>query len=87
MTTGVWTFKAQPVDPTAPPTPQGPAERSLSDGASKIVADLRLRPDTGRLCGDGDSEAFRDAMREARMTVRNAVREARRAARDAYRNW
>jgi len=49
---------------TAPPTSQAPAERSLSDGASKIVAALRLRPDTGRLCGDGDSEAFRDAMRE-----------------------
>jgi hypothetical protein len=44
--------------------PQAPAERSLSDGASKIVAALRLRRDIGRLCGDGDGEAFRDAMRE-----------------------
>jgi hypothetical protein len=46
----------------APPTPQAPAAGSLSDGASKIVAALRLRPDIDRLCGDG--EAFRDAMRE-----------------------
>ena len=43
--------------------PQAPAEGSLSDGASKIVAALRLRPDIDRLCGGG--EAFRDAMREA----------------------
>jgi hypothetical protein len=49
---------------TAHPMPQAPAERSLSDGASKIVAALRLRRDIGRLCGDGDGEAFRDAMRE-----------------------
>jgi hypothetical protein len=47
----------------APPVPQAPAEGSLSDGASKIVAALRLRPDIDRLCGGG--EAFRDAMREA----------------------
>jgi hypothetical protein len=49
---------------TAQPAPQAPAERSLSDGASKIVAALRLRPDSTRLCGDGGGEAFRGAMQE-----------------------
>ena len=46
---------------------QAPAEGSLSDGALKIVAALRLRPDIDTLCGGG--EAFRDAMREAVMTL------------------
>lgn len=47
---------------TAPPVSQAAAERSLSDGASKIVAALRLRPDVERLCDGG--EGFRDAMRD-----------------------
>ena len=47
----------------APPVPRAPAEGSLSDGATKIVAALRARPDIGRLCSGG--EDFRDAMREA----------------------
>jgi hypothetical protein len=49
----------------AQPMPQSPAESPLSDGSSKIVAALRLSPDIDRLCGEGDSEAFRDAMRNA----------------------
>ena len=49
---------------TAHPMPLAPTERSLSAGASKIVAALRLHPNIDRLCGDGDGEAFRDAMRE-----------------------
>ena len=47
----------------APPVPQAPAEGSLSDGASKIVAALRSRPDIDRICGGG--EVFRGAMRVA----------------------
>lgn len=47
----------------AQPMPQAPAERSLSDGASKIVAALRLRPDIDRICGGG--EALYLPMREA----------------------
>lgn len=50
---------------TAQPMSQAPAGKSLSDGAAKIVAALRLRPDIDRLCGDADGEAFHDAMREA----------------------
>jgi len=46
---------------------QAPADGSLSDGASKIVAALRLRPDFDRLCGGG--EALRAAMRETVMTL------------------
>jgi hypothetical protein len=49
----------------AQPMPQSPEESPLSDGSSKIVAALRLSPDIDRLCGEGDSEAFRDAMRNA----------------------
>ncbi|HLY06314.1 MAG TPA: hypothetical protein VKR31_11260 [Rhizomicrobium sp.] len=49
---------------TAHPMPQAPAASPLSDGASKIVAALRLRADSGRLCGDADGEAFHDAMRD-----------------------
>lgn len=47
----------------ARPLPPVPVEGPLSDGASKIVAALRLRPDIDTLCGGG--EGFRDAMREA----------------------
>jgi len=47
----------------APPVPRAPADASLSDGATKIVAALRSRPDIDRLCSGG--EDFRDAMREA----------------------
>src|SRR5690242_9546058 len=53
----------------AQPVPQASAESALSDGASKIVAALRLRPDIGRLCGDGGGEAFRDAMRETVISL------------------
>jgi hypothetical protein len=45
----------------ATPVSQAPAEGSLSDGASKIVAALRLRPDIDKICGGG--ETFRGAMR------------------------
>jgi hypothetical protein len=48
---------------TVPPVPQAPTRESLSDGATKIVAALRLRPDIDSICGGG--EVFRDAMREA----------------------
>ena len=48
---------------TAHAMPQTPAESSLSDGASKIVAALRLRPDIDRICGGG--EALYGPMREA----------------------
>jgi hypothetical protein len=51
----------------AHPVLQAPADGSLSDGASKIVAALRLRPDIDRLCGGG--EAFRDAMQEVVITL------------------
>ena len=50
-----------------PALPQVPADGSLSDGASKIVAAMRLRPDIDRICGGG--EAFRDAMREIVMNL------------------
>jgi hypothetical protein len=46
----------------AAPTSQTPAEGSLSDGASKIVAALRSRPDIDRICGGGD--ALRGPMRD-----------------------
>ncbi|HLY05393.1 MAG TPA: hypothetical protein VKR31_06570 [Rhizomicrobium sp.] len=49
------------------PAPQTPTDESLSDGASKIVAALRSRPDIDRICGGG--EAFRDAMRGAVMNL------------------
>jgi hypothetical protein len=49
----------------APPVPRAPAEGSLSDGATKIVAALRARPDIDRLCSSG-GEDFRDAMRGGR---------------------
>lgn len=51
----------------AHPVPPAPGEASLSDGASKIVAALRLRPDIESICGGG--EAFRDAMRDAVMRL------------------
>jgi len=50
--------------PKAQPMPQSPEESALSDGSSKIVAALRLSPNIDRLCGGGDSEAFRDAMQD-----------------------
>jgi hypothetical protein len=49
----------------AQPMPQSPQENPLSDGSSKIVAALRLSPNIDRLCGQGDSEAFRDTMQNA----------------------
>ncbi|HEX3431877.1 MAG TPA: hypothetical protein VHT03_13435 [Rhizomicrobium sp.] len=46
----------------AHPMPQAPDESSLSDGAAKIVAALRSRPDIDSICGGGD--ALRGPMRE-----------------------
>jgi hypothetical protein len=51
----------------APAHPAQTPEGSLSDGASKIVAALRLRADIDSICGGG--EAFRDAMRDAVMRL------------------
>ena len=48
---------------TAHPMPQTSANSPLSDGATKIVAALRLRPDIDRICVGGD--ALRGPMREA----------------------
>jgi len=47
--------------------PQASAEGSLSDGASKIIAALRTRPDIDSICGGG--VAFRSAMRDAVMKL------------------
>jgi hypothetical protein len=55
--------ESEQMAPPAPPLPQAAAEGSLSDGASKIVAALRVRPDIDSICGGGD--AFRGAMRQA----------------------
>ncbi|HEX3429590.1 MAG TPA: hypothetical protein VHT03_01785 [Rhizomicrobium sp.] len=46
---------------------EAPADRPLSEGASKIVAALRLRPDIDKLCAGG--EAFRDALTEVVMNL------------------
>lgn len=48
--------------PQMPAAPEAPAEPALSDGATKIVAAMRARPDGDTVCVGGD--AFRDAMRE-----------------------
>lgn len=56
-----------PVPVPAPPVPQTPGTELLSDGATKIVAAMRARPDIDRICGGG--EDFRDAMREAVMRL------------------
>jgi hypothetical protein len=57
--------ESEQVAAPTPPVPQAPAEAggSLSDGASKIVAALRVRPDIDSICGGGDT--FRGAMRQA----------------------
>lgn len=47
----------------APAIPQASAEAPLSDGAAKIVAALRVRPDIDTICAGGDG--LRAAMREA----------------------
>ena len=51
-----------------PPPPVSPsAAEPLSDGATKIVAAMRARPNIDTICGGG--EAFRDAMRSVVMNL------------------